>query len=63
MVKGKKIRIKFKDLPADKKISKDELKRIRGGLLFTSSYSFTHKNTSDSGIRFGRIGSVFGPRG
>jgi hypothetical protein len=29
-------RIKFNDLPKDQKISKEELKRIRGGVLYTS---------------------------
>jgi hypothetical protein len=29
-------RIKVKDLPKDTKISKDEMKRVKGGLLTTS---------------------------
>lgn len=29
-------RIKIKDLPADMTVSKDELKRVKGGLLTTS---------------------------
>jgi len=30
-------KIKIKDLPKDYKITEDEMKRIRGGLLLTSS--------------------------
>jgi hypothetical protein len=47
-------KIKIKDLPKDYKISEDEMKRIRGGLLITQQMIYsnltirTGKNLSDS---------------
>ncbi len=39
-------RIKIKDLPADMTISKDELKRVKGGLLLTSFKVFPKVETT-----------------
>ncbi|MBW1710643.1 MAG: hypothetical protein JRG97_11450 [Deltaproteobacteria bacterium] len=48
-------RIKIKNLPADYKITKEELKKIKGGVLTTTSFQ-----TSFSSIDWGNINPVIG---
>ncbi len=48
-------RIKIKDLPADMTVSKDELKRVKGGLLTTSLRVFPKVE-----LTFGKVESSSG---
>ncbi len=57
-------RIKIKDLPKEEKISKEELKKVLGGVILSSTYNFTSSSNLDQMfMRYETENCVAGVRG